>query len=402
MITDASFIRIPCMFMWGLHGASTKVNANHPFERTSRSHAKSELNGPIKKNRSLELQSKLMNVQQLSFDRNSPQSVRVMKSPRNPVERKSERKILKNESQAPPARLEENTIIDGCIPSPPTLKRENGNVGLRIMKFPLLELIEDNRLKWFLSKLPWKRFGFLCIVDRNVVGNYGIENETLKRRRIFWILATALEDSWGLLLAFSSTLIRLLKTSSSDGHNSFTLMATSRVTSTVIDAASVVEVSKSSIFNNAEKENVGGKEIEYSRDIEDYFIIDTQSLAQFRKILHSRESAALFVNCEDAKAACCPENGPSFLWPFFLSAYYWSSSRYNGCKLRRKHLFCDYICLQVLKSYEKQIAYHTCVALWQYFKAHLLVLTDSICPSKSNCRVARNIPSIGAVMGRIP
>ncbi|KAK7360910.1 hypothetical protein VNO77_02928 [Canavalia gladiata] len=46
-----------------------------------------------------------------------------------------------------------------------------------------------------------------------------------------------------------------------------------------------------------------------------------------------------------------------------------------------------------------KIAYHTCVALWQCFKAHLLVLMDSICPSKSNRSAARNIPSVGVVTG---
>ncbi|KAL2346826.1 hypothetical protein Fmac_000826 [Flemingia macrophylla] len=52
---------------------------------------------------------------------------------------------------------------------------------------------------------------------------------------------------------------------------------------------------------------------------------------------------------------------------------------------------------EVLTSSEKQIAYHTCVALRQYFRAHLLVLVDSIRPNKSNRSAARNIPSVRAV-----
>lgn len=51
---------------------------------------------------------------------------------------------------------------------------------------------------------------------------------------------------------------------------------------------------------------------------------------------------------------------------------------------------------EVLTSSEKQVAYHTCVALRQYFRAHLLVLIDSIRPNKSNRSSARNIPSTRA------
>lgn len=50
----------------------------------------------------------------------------------------------------------------------------------------------------------------------------------------------------------------------------------------------------------------------------------------------------------------------------------------------------------VLTSSEKQIAYHTCVALRQYFRAHLLLLLDSIRPNKNNRSAARNIPSVRA------
>ncbi|XP_043706657.1 DDB1- and CUL4-associated factor homolog 1-like isoform X2 [Telopea speciosissima] len=47
---------------------------------------------------------------------------------------------------------------------------------------------------------------------------------------------------------------------------------------------------------------------------------------------------------------------------------------------------------EVLTASEKQIAYHTCVALRQYFRAHLLLLVDSIRPNK-NRSVTRHIPS---------
>lgn len=51
---------------------------------------------------------------------------------------------------------------------------------------------------------------------------------------------------------------------------------------------------------------------------------------------------------------------------------------------------------EVLTSSEKQIAYHTCVALRQYFRAHLLLLVDSIRPNKNNRSAARNFPSVRA------
>lgn len=57
----------------------------------------------------------------------------------------------------------------------------------------------------------------------------------------------------------------------------------------------------------------------------------------------------------------------------------------------------DRLSAEVLTSSEKQIAYHTCVALRQYFRAHLLLLVDSIRPNKSNRSAARNIPSVRAV-----
>ena len=51
---------------------------------------------------------------------------------------------------------------------------------------------------------------------------------------------------------------------------------------------------------------------------------------------------------------------------------------------------------EVLTASEKQVAYHTCVALRQYFRAHLLQLVDSIRPSKSIRSIARNTSSARA------
>nr|GMD49035.1 DDB1- and CUL4-associated factor homolog 1 [Ipomoea batatas] len=51
---------------------------------------------------------------------------------------------------------------------------------------------------------------------------------------------------------------------------------------------------------------------------------------------------------------------------------------------------------EVLTSSEKQIAYHTCVALRQYFRAHLLLIVDSIRPNKNVRSAARNVPSVRA------
>ncbi|XP_027084209.2 DDB1- and CUL4-associated factor homolog 1-like isoform X1 [Coffea arabica] len=52
---------------------------------------------------------------------------------------------------------------------------------------------------------------------------------------------------------------------------------------------------------------------------------------------------------------------------------------------------------EVLTSSEKQIAYHTCVALRQYVRAHLILLVDSIRPNKNMRSAARSIPSTRAV-----
>lgn len=51
---------------------------------------------------------------------------------------------------------------------------------------------------------------------------------------------------------------------------------------------------------------------------------------------------------------------------------------------------------EVLTSSEKQIAYHTCVALRQYFRAHFILLVDSLRPNKNTRSAARNLPSVRA------
>ncbi|KAL8099818.1 hypothetical protein AgCh_032180 [Apium graveolens] len=51
---------------------------------------------------------------------------------------------------------------------------------------------------------------------------------------------------------------------------------------------------------------------------------------------------------------------------------------------------------EVLTSSEKQVAYHTGIALKQYFRAHLVLLVDSIRPNKTNRSAARNVPSVRA------
>lgn len=51
---------------------------------------------------------------------------------------------------------------------------------------------------------------------------------------------------------------------------------------------------------------------------------------------------------------------------------------------------------EALTSSRKQIAYHTCVALRQYFRAHLLLLVESIRPNKSSRSAARNASSARA------
>ncbi|KAI4376223.1 hypothetical protein MLD38_014009 [Melastoma candidum] len=52
---------------------------------------------------------------------------------------------------------------------------------------------------------------------------------------------------------------------------------------------------------------------------------------------------------------------------------------------------------EVLTSSEKQIAYHTCVALRQYFRAHFLLIVDSIRPTKTYRNAPRSTSSTRAV-----
>ncbi|XP_010447613.1 PREDICTED: DDB1- and CUL4-associated factor homolog 1 [Camelina sativa] len=51
---------------------------------------------------------------------------------------------------------------------------------------------------------------------------------------------------------------------------------------------------------------------------------------------------------------------------------------------------------EVMTSSEKQMAFHTCFALRQYFRAHLLLLVDSIRPSRSSRGGGRNVPNVRA------
>ncbi|XP_022562147.2 DDB1- and CUL4-associated factor homolog 1 [Brassica napus] len=51
---------------------------------------------------------------------------------------------------------------------------------------------------------------------------------------------------------------------------------------------------------------------------------------------------------------------------------------------------------EVMTSSEKQMAFHTCFALRQYFRAHLLLLVDSIRPSRSGRGGVRNVSNVRA------
>ncbi|XP_078428477.1 DDB1-CUL4 associated factor 1 isoform X2 [Wolffia australiana] len=62
-----------------------------------------------------------------------------------------------------------------------------------------------------------------------------------------------------------------------------------------------------------------------------------------------------------------------------------------GTNLRSDRLPAD-----VLTSLEKQIAYQTCVALRQYYRAHLLLLVDSLRPNKSSRSLPRHSSSARA------
>lgn len=56
----------------------------------------------------------------------------------------------------------------------------------------------------------------------------------------------------------------------------------------------------------------------------------------------------------------------------------------------------DQLPAEALTPSAKQVAYHSCVALRQYFRAHLLQLVDSVRPSKSTRSIARNTSSARA------
>ncbi|KAK7352776.1 hypothetical protein VNO80_18204 [Phaseolus coccineus] len=329
----------------------------------------------------------------------------------------------------------------------------------------------------------------------------------------------------------------LVKTVASEEYKSSNdeeaaILAASKAASTVIDAATAVEISRSSIGNNTVTENESGKETETNEDVEEYFIPDTQSLAQLREkyciqclellgeyvevlgpVLHEkgvdvclallqhnskhreaskvalllpdvmklicalaahRKFAALFVdrggmqkllavprmaqtffglssclftigslqgimervcalpsqvvyhvvelalqlldcNQDQARKNAALFFAASFVFRAVLDAFdsldglqkllgllndaasvrsginSGALSLSNSGSLRNERSSAE-----VLTSSEKQIAYHTSVALRQYFRAHLLVLVDSIRPNKSNRSAARNIPSVRA------
>ncbi|KAJ1385236.1 WD40/YVTN repeat-like-containing domain superfamily [Sesbania bispinosa] len=266
------------------------------------------------------------------------------------------------------------------------------------------------------------------------------------------------------------------------------VLAASKATSTVIDAASAVEVSRSSISINKEIENADVQDRESGEEVEDYFIPDTQSLLQ---ILNNREASKVALLLPDVmKLICALAAHRKFAalfvdrgaWKSFLLFLEWlklslafllvyllsvlcrvcalsSDVVYHLVELALQLLECnqdqarknaalffaaafvfravldafdaqdglqkllgllnDAALLrsgvnsgalglsnagslrndrssEVLTSSEKQIAYHTCVALRQYFRAHLLLLVDSIRPTKANRSAARNLPSVRA------
>lgn len=49
---------------------------------------------------------------------------------------------------------------------------------------------------------------------------------------------------------------------------------------------------------------------------------------------------------------------------------------------------------EVLTSSEKQVAYHTCIALRQYFRAQLVLIVDSLRPNKSNRNALKNTATV--------
>ncbi|KAL6521720.1 hypothetical protein OROGR_018289 [Orobanche gracilis] len=330
----------------------------------------------------------------------------------------------------------------------------------------------------------------------------------------------------------------LVKTAASEEFKSnndeaAAVVAASRAAATVIDAASVVKVSRSSIGINTETENVSCRETDSAEDLEDYFIPGTQSLAKLREkyciqclellgeyeealypVLHEsgvdvclallqqnsehqeaskvalllpdvmklicalavhRKFAALFVDRGGIQMLlavprmiqtffglssslftigslqgimemvcalpsdvvyhvvelalqlldCNQDQARKNAELFFAAAFVFRAvldafdsqdglqkllGLLNAAALVRSgvnsgaldlsntgSLRNDRSSAEVLTLSEKQIAYHTCVALRQYFRAHLLLLVDSILPNKSNHSAARNIPSVRAV-----
>ncbi|XP_057434580.1 DDB1- and CUL4-associated factor homolog 1-like [Lotus japonicus] len=329
----------------------------------------------------------------------------------------------------------------------------------------------------------------------------------------------------------------LVKTAATEEYNStkdeeLAVLAASRAASTVIDAASAVEVSRNSVCVNNEAENVSGRETESSEDVEDYFIPDIQSLANLREkyciqclellgqylevlgpVLHEKgvdvclallqqnskhqeaskvalllpdvmklicalsahkKFAALFVDRGGMqKLLAVPRLAQTF---FGLSSCLVtigslqgimervcalpSDVVYHVVELALQLLECnqdqarenaaqffavafvfravidafdsqdglqkllgllndvasvrsgvtsgalglsnlgslrnDRSSAEALTSSEKVVAYEACVALRKYFRAHLLLLVDSIRPNKSNRSAARNVPSIRA------
>ncbi|XP_019416933.1 PREDICTED: DDB1- and CUL4-associated factor homolog 1-like [Lupinus angustifolius] len=330
----------------------------------------------------------------------------------------------------------------------------------------------------------------------------------------------------------------LVKTAASEEFKSTNdeeaaVLAASRAVSTVIDAASAVELSRSSIGINSETENASCRETDSGEDLEDYFIPDTQSLSKLREkyciqclellgeyvevlgpvllekgvdvclallqqnskhqeaskvalllpdvmkmicaLAAHRKFAALFVDRGGIqKLLAVPRMTQTFFGLsstlftigslqgimervcalpsdvvyhvvelalqlidcdqdqarknaalFFAAAFVFRAvldafdsqdglqkllGLLNDAALVRSGVNSGALGLsntgslrndrspaEVLTSSEKQIAYHTCVALRQYFRAHLLLLVDSIRPNKNNRSAARNIPSVRAV-----
>ncbi|MED6195206.1 hypothetical protein PIB30_035816 [Stylosanthes scabra] len=224
----------------------------------------------------------------------------------------------------------------------------------------------------------------------------------------------------------------LVKTAASEEFKSTNdedtaVLAASKAASTVVDAASAVEVSRSSISINTETENVSGAEPEIVEDVEEYFIPDTQFLAQLREkyciqclellgeyvevlgpVLHEkgvdvclallqqnskhREASKVALLLPDVMKLICALAAHRKFAALFVDRG--GIQKLLAVPRMAQTYFGLSSCLFTIGSL--QIAYHTCVALRQYFRAHLLLLVDSIRPNKSNRSAARNIPSVRA------